>query len=419
MKAIVYCDGDYNYAHDLNVRNIFLSVAPSGWQCDIAMATSSGNYTYPFVIGYFGSLLNIVNFAIENGYKIFIRSYSNHFVYYPEWDLLFNNQIFVVHSHYSNSRVELNFNPSIQYKRIPLISTCITCASGINQNQTSYGIGLEFFDVSPDNQVAESWSAPVVAGKIAQLLELYPTANFYDIRALLRQCSSKYPNWDKFDGYGKPNIVSGLEVEPQPPLELTPFQAILSVNHQGYTQTSCQTSQRSYFLYNGWNACEIVSPVNKYLIKWKNFLCTGFEGTYVYINDELVYSGTGESFYFMPPKENFEAVIKFKTKANGVFSRDTSYSVISVYFATMKRKIYFFLNDYKNKLAKIKFENGSIDRFKVYKNGELIGETSQDELTTNLIEDVNFNLKLEFYKGNDFDYTTKNIKRFFNVLGQV
>jgi hypothetical protein len=418
MKAIVYCRDDSQVGHDLQVRNYFLQVAPSGWQCDIGVAQNLGNYNYPPFI-YLGSFEGIVNYAIQNGYKIFIRSYSNHQNYYYYWDTLFNNGIFAVSSHYSNSRIELDFQPNIAYKRVPLISSVITCGSGLNQNQTSYGIGLEFFDISPDDEIAESWSPPVIAGKIAQLLELYPTANFYDIRALLRQCSSKYPNWDKFDGYGKPNIVSGLEVEPQPPLELTPFQAILSVNHRGYTQTSCQTGQRNYFSYNGWNACEVISPVNKYLIKWKNFLCTGFEGTYVYINDELVYSGTGESFYYTPPKENFEAVIKFKTKANGVFSRDTGYSVMNVYFATIKKGIYFFLNDYKNKIAEIKFENGEIDRFKVYKNNELVGETNQAELTTNLIEDVNFNLKLEFYKGNDFDYTTKNINRFFNVLGQV
>jgi hypothetical protein len=424
-KALVICHNDDNYPHDYQVRQYFLDNAPSGWICDIAIVQyTQGSKTYPPVVGYFSSLDDVVRFAIQNGYKIVMRSYRYNFNYLRLWDMLLNNGIFFVGANFDNQRVEFIMFPVPYDYEIPFLSSMISCGSGINQNQTSYSWGLELYDAPPDNNVAESWAVPIVASKIAWLMEIYPSANYYDIRALLRQCSNRYPNWNRYDGYGRPTIQTGLTPEPQPPLELSALRSIKSLNHSDYRyylseKPYCDTGNNTYSIFHKYltiiRACEVKSILNKYIIRWRNFLQTGFEGTYVYINDELAYSGTDNNFVYTPPKDEFDATIKFKTKVNGVFSLDTDYSVLNVHFVVIKKKIYLFLNDYKLNKSIVKTDDLQVDKNELYVNSNLKVVSNTNTIEADLIGENLFELKVKYYKSSLSDETKININRFFNV----
>lgn len=287
MKALVIGHTPYEW-HELLVRQKFLEVAPSNWVCEIVMV-GSGTPSYP-IVAYVQNIAQAVQYAVNNNYKIIIRSYSNPVGYLTEWEYAYENNIIVVHAHGSNSAVEL-LSPSF------LLRSVICVSGGITNNQRSYGNGLELFDATPSGETEQSWATPVVAGRIAHLMNEYPSANICTIRGILRQkCTNYQSGWNKYNGYGRPINPNPSVIDVQPPFEIT------------YSK----------------------NDKNIYTFRWKNCTQDGFQATRVVLNNSVIYEGTGESFSFSSYVLIPNAQVKFYTKANNNYSRDELYSVFNM-----------------------------------------------------------------------------------------
>jgi hypothetical protein len=206
MKALVIGSVG-NEAHEASVRQYFLDTA--SWTCHIAeigAGTPAGN-----IVTYQSNVSGCVQYAIDNEYKIIIRSYTGVYSFKLEWDAAVNAGIAVVHAHGSNSNVFLS-NP-------PFLISAITVGGGTTTNVRSYGPGLEIFDATVASETEESWTTAVIAGRLANILDDNPTYNIWDARQHLRQQATLYSNWTQANGYGKAtnDVVSELGIAP--PLE--------------------------------------------------------------------------------------------------------------------------------------------------------------------------------------------------------
>lgn len=202
-----------NQSHDETVRNYFLTASPSAWTCDLAMlgsSTVSGSN-----IANFNNISDIVQHAIDNDYKIIIRSYTSMNSYKLEWANAVDNGIMVFHAHGANSYTRLTSPPN-------LLKGAVAVGGGLTANQLSYGPGLEMFDLPADNSLAESWTTPTLAGKFAEIIDAYPLENVYDHRQRLRQSGSfYYTGWIEDGGYGRDLNSYAGDLELSPPLELS------------------------------------------------------------------------------------------------------------------------------------------------------------------------------------------------------
>lgn len=287
MKAMVIGHTPYEW-HELSVRQKFLEVAPSDWVCEIVMV-GSGTPSYP-IVAYVQSVAQAIQYAVNNNYKIIIRSYSNLLWYLTEWEYACDNNIIVVHSHGSNSAEEL------LWPRF-LLRSVICVSGGITNNQRSYGNGLELFDATPSGETEQSWATPTVAGRIAHLMNQYPNANIYTIRGILRQkCTNYQTGWNKYNGYGRPINPNPSAIDVQPPFEIT-----YSKNDR-----------------------------NVYTFRWKNYAQDGFQATRIVLNNSVIYEGTNESFSYSSYVPIPNAQVRFYTKANNNYSRDEAYTTFNV-----------------------------------------------------------------------------------------
>lgn len=255
MKALVLGHAG-NENHEQSVRSHFLANSPSGWDCDIAMVGSgtTGNN----IVTYLPSINKIVEYSINNNYKIIIRSYSNVFSFKFEWDYATDNNVIVVHAHGSNENIKLTYPP--------YLISAITVGGGVTSNVRSYGPGLELYGQTNDNYTEESWVTAVVAGRVATIIDNNPFYNIYDVRQHLRQtCDLYVSGWNENNGFGKV---------------------------QQYTPVNLHIGSPLSFTHNNINDSTI-------LFTWKNFLQTNYTNTTISSNKVgIIYSGTSTSYQY-------------------------------------------------------------------------------------------------------------------------
>lgn len=98
----------------------------------------------------------------------------------------------------SNSHVEL-FN-------LPSIPVIVSCGAGSTQNDTAYGLGLEFWD-NPD--FVSSNANGIICGKILKIKDVL-ACTWWEARYRARQTASNSGTWDKFNGYGQINVAAAI-----------------------------------------------------------------------------------------------------------------------------------------------------------------------------------------------------------------
>jgi hypothetical protein len=219
-KCLVIESSTTNEIHGYWVRTYFMLTNPT-WQCDVAYLVGTGAPS-GYVVYNGGSIggpvgmSGVVQFAIENGYDMISRSYQSFMIFKLQWDIAFAAGIQVVHAHFSNDHVENNDAPY-------LIQSVITVAGGVTENIRSWGNGLEFFDSVPltypflhpdwNENTVESFATPIVAAKIALIMDGCPTESIQEIRYRAQRTASQADNWTPHDGFGIIDVDAAIAFE--------------------------------------------------------------------------------------------------------------------------------------------------------------------------------------------------------------
>jgi hypothetical protein len=98
----------------------------------------------------------------------------------------------------------LGSNSFIELFNLTSIPVIVSCGAGLTQNDTAYGLGLEFWD-SPD--FVSSNSTGVVCGKILKIKDTL-SCTWWEARYRARQTSGNNGVWDKFNGYGQISVAA-------------------------------------------------------------------------------------------------------------------------------------------------------------------------------------------------------------------
>jgi hypothetical protein len=137
--------------------------------------------------------------------EILIRATTGIYVYQSDAEYYFNKYgILTVMPMGSNDYEELDSLQSIP-------KCIVSTGAGIENNETGYGNGLEFFDTE---QIAEdaqhsSYSAGIIAGKLLKIKH-ESDKGWDDVRSAARETASG-GGWNKYNGYGKINVSAAIE----------------------------------------------------------------------------------------------------------------------------------------------------------------------------------------------------------------
>jgi hypothetical protein len=163
------------------------------------------------IVTYQSSVAACVSYAITNSYDAIVRSYSGIWSYKLEWDTAWNAGILVGHAHGSNSHINTNSGKDIW-------GSPILCGAGNGSNQCSYGNDLEFYDSPTEVQsppFAESWSTPIVAAKILQIM-IAKNCTAKEARYIYARATASNPTWDQNDGFGIIDVDAAIAYTPAP-----------------------------------------------------------------------------------------------------------------------------------------------------------------------------------------------------------
>jgi hypothetical protein len=290
-KALVIGFNDGNLWHEQMVRNNFMETAPIGWECNIAQCYGKSAGTITNVVVNPTTVAMAVQYAIDNNYKILISCYSSSVFYIPEWSHAKDHEIYVCVAHGSNNHVELSY-PN-------MLRDAITVGGGNIDNERSYGKGLELFDAEANGGTAESNTVPVVAGKLAQILNINPHYNFWDVRQHLRQISSNYiTKWTLHNGYGRPsNIYSGLVLDMATPLEINAYKT---------------------------------NDSKSVVFSWKNIVQTKYAATVIKVDKTIIYDGIGNNFNWLSTLNGSHIFRIYQRDSFGTLSMTESYATFTI-----------------------------------------------------------------------------------------
>jgi hypothetical protein len=250
----------------------------------------------------------MISYAISNHYRMVLVpatfSEKDPYTYKAEWDRATAAGILVVMTHYgspSTSRA-----PIVRQIGPRSLFSAVTVGAGITNNIRTFGPGLEFFDAPSGNQLptgapTQVEAVPVIAAKLAHILDAHPEYNLWDARQHLRQSSSYYVSgWREDGGYGRPPTeqapIGALDLAP--PLEI---QASKSADGKSVT------------------------------LSWQNFFQTSFAEIVIRRKDGgEIYRGTGTNFVWRSDLDGDEIFQFFSKDRAGHLSKAESYTVIRV-----------------------------------------------------------------------------------------
>jgi phage gp36-like protein len=286
-KALVIGDAG-NEVHDETVRTYFLASAPGGWTCDIVMRGAGAPNGH--IVAYLATMDLCVDYAIDNGYDIVIRSYTSCYSYKAEWDIATEAGIIVLVAHAQNLHA--------RYTSPPRLFSAITVGGGNVANELSYGPGLEIFDLPADLVLAESWCTPTAAGRVAKFFDDHPAYNLFDAREHLREAASFYDNWVEDGGYGRATSGAEAALDLAPPLEVY---ALIDDGRRGVT------------------------------FYWENFISTRFYQTRITKDDgTIIYQGTDVTFHWVSDVEGSEIFHFYSEDGDGELSPDEPFSTVTI-----------------------------------------------------------------------------------------
>ncbi len=286
----------------------------TNWTCDVVYRKGNPGYDnwtkFPSgsVVAILPDFRAMISYAISNRYRMVLvpvtPAEQDLYRFKTEWDRATAAGILVVMPHHGS--LSMSRKPEARRLSPPRLFSAVTIGAGTTNNVRSFGPGLEFFDAPSGQKFAygaptELEALPVLAAKLAQLLETHPAYNLYDARQHLRQSSSYYTSgWVEDGGYGRPPQqqaqISGLD--PGPPLEI---QATKSTDGKSVT------------------------------FSWLNFLQTGFAETVIVRNDgRTVYHGAGTNVVWQSDLNGEETFKFFSKNQGGRLSKTEAYTAIRV-----------------------------------------------------------------------------------------
>jgi hypothetical protein len=295
------------------LRSRFLEVA-TNWVCDIAYRPGRAFYdkfsAYPLgpIVAVLPDYSAMVDYAISNHYRIILAPITyaegDLFRFKNAWDRATAAGLLVVVPH----QASISKSRLAKARRLspPRLSSALTVGEGSTHNERSFGPGLECFDTPAargaiPTEPAQHDAAAVVAGKLAQILDAYPSYNSWDARQHLRQSSSNYASgWVEDGGYGRPPAhPARIELlDPAPPLEIA--------------------AQKS-------------PDAKSVTFSWENFLETGFAETLITRKDgRTIYRGTGTNFVWNSVLNGDETFKFFSKDKSDRLSKSESYTVVRI-----------------------------------------------------------------------------------------